>query len=93
MANDLQSWPWIIDTPGPGVLFSGLWAIKNIRWVSPGAIAGHQAIVTDAEGRLIWESVAAGSNHVESEWMESFYPVRGIIVPTLSSGRLYIYVR
>jgi hypothetical protein len=91
VSNQLTGSPFVIDTPGPGVLIPGDLDVYRIRWISPSANAGHAAIIQDRFGREIWASVAAGVNHVE------VHPLalrqRGLIVPTLSSGKLYIYTR
>lgn len=62
--------------------------ITSIRWISPSAVAGHTAVVTDADGRRVWKSVADASSYSESEWVDRW--IQGMVVPTLSSGELNI---
>lgn len=86
MANNLSNSPIIIDTPGAGVLIPDLIRVKGIRWV--GSTTGHTAIITDASDNVKWESIATGP--VEADLIEDKNPWRGLKVPTLQSGRLYI---
>lgn len=90
MANIFKN-PIVIDTPGGGAIYSQEIKVQAFRWVSPTAVAGNQCIVQDKNGISIWESVASGANYEDVDHIEfSFF---GLIVPTLSSGKLYIYVR
>jgi hypothetical protein len=90
MPNDLTISPWIVDTPGAGVLSSDVLAIETVRWVGA-TTAGHVAEITNAADRMVWRSVAAGANHVEAEWLNAMLWT-GLKVPTLGSGVLYITV-
>jgi hypothetical protein len=94
MANDITKWPLVIDTAsGTAVLTSSL-RIKKIRWVNA-TTAGHQASIQDQNGNIFWESIASGANYVEESDFsteESHRPVLyGLKVPTLGSGKLYLY--
>lgn len=91
MANDLTASPLIIDTASSTMLVEVPIFIKRIRWVGA-TTAGHQVIIQDVNGRVLWESVAAGANNVESESQDAvgLWPT-GFKVPTLGSGKLYIY--
>ena len=62
--------------------------VKAIRWISPSAVAGHSAVVTDADGRRVWKADATASHYSESEMFERW--IQGLVVPTLSSGELNI---
>lgn len=88
MANEFHDNYWILDTLG--TVSEEPVKIRAIRWVSAGAAAGHQIVLTDADGNTVWETVATGANYVE----ESRVPVD---VPSLtlfarSSGTVYIYL-
>ena len=91
MANNLANNPYVIDTPGAGVLYARLLDVYLIRWVSPGAVAGHQCIITDQNNNPKWETVAPGPNYAEADHLDALEAWNGLIVPTLSSGKLYIY--
>lgn len=93
MANDLTKQPWMVDTAAGTVLTTERLKVKGVRWVGA-TTAGHQAVITDRNSRTVWESVAAGANHVESDLIESEDPGwDGLRVPTLGSGRLYIELK
>lgn len=64
--------------------------VKNIRWVGA-TTAGHACIIQDADGVVLWESLASGANYVESDLTERVWR-KDIKLPTLGSGRLYITV-
>ena len=85
--------PLIIDAAGPGVLLTGKIDPYLIRWVSPSAAAGHLCVVQDGSGMEKWASVANGANYVEADHLGPESVWMGLIVPTLSSGKLYIYTR
>lgn len=89
MANDLTGDPYIIDTAAATVLSTINLFIKSIRWVG-GTTAGHTAVIQDQKGNVIWTSEASGANYVESEIIEQW--IDGLIVPTLTSGVLYIQI-
>ena len=88
MANVLDQSPWIIDTPGAGVLHTGKFRVYSIRWVSPAAAAGHTCTITDEDGKIKWEDVASGANYVTESRVESDW--KGVKVTVLSSGKVYI---
>lgn len=89
MSNDITGNPWVIDTASSTTVLSRGWRLTRIavRWVG-GSAAGHQAIINDASGRLLWKSVANGANYVEADVIKQ--EAQGLIVPTLDSGTLYI---
>lgn len=90
MANDLTRTPLKIDTAGSSMIRSGPVRVRSVRWVGA-TTAGHQAVIQDSDGRVLWESVAGGANNVEAEDIDRDWP-RGFKVPTLGSGTLYIDV-
>lgn len=88
MANDLTGPVWKIDTVG--VLAAKLVHVRGIRWVSKSATAGDDVEIKDASGRVIWASVASGSNYVEAD--NALRAVYGFEVTVLDSGTLYLEV-
>lgn len=93
MANDFAGNPFIIDTIQGGDALNGQhWNFKTIRWTSPAGVSGHRAIVTNAAGRIIWESVCNGSAYAEVDHLEFKEDLIGLKIPTLDSGRLLIYI-
>ena len=92
MANDVAGNPFILDTVSAADLLAGQTVyIKTIRWTSPSGVAGHRVILTNAAGRVIWESVCNGSSYAEVDHLEPRDAWVGLKVPTLDSGRLLIY--
>jgi hypothetical protein len=91
MANDFSGWPWVIDTPGPGDMIVSGWTLARLRWVAPAGTGGETVLITDRTNREIWASVSPGENFVESDLFEKGQPLNGLRVPTLGTGKLYIY--
>lgn len=97
MSNVLTGDTWIIDTASATELTASIYGkrqrvfVKSIRWISPSATAGHQAIVTDGDGQRLWKAISnVSGQYSESELVERW--IDGLIVPTLSSGELNITI-
>lgn len=88
MANQLAERPWIIDTPGATVLFAGRMKIDHFLFAGYAADTDN-VTVTDANGHVIW--VENGASDLHSIGTRTIGWVNGLIVPTLTSGKLYIY--
>ena len=91
MANDIAANPIIIDTAGASALTAFTFIATKIRWVS-GTTAGHQAIVQNGNSIVKFKAEATGANYTESEHFDPPLIFDGLIVPTLGSGTIYIYV-
>jgi len=89
MANALDQNPMKVDTASATALFPATVRlyIKGVRWVGA-TNAAHTAVITDAAGDAVWNSVANAANYVESDSVDDW--VDGLVVPTLGSGILYI---
>jgi len=92
VANNLNNRPIIVDTPGGTILIPDIFRLKGVRWVSPAAVAGHLAQITDANDNPKWNSVATGPNYVESDLVKHEKACNGLKVPVLQSGILYIEI-
>ena len=90
MANDLTKQPWIIDTAAATVLTNDRIRVKAVHWVGA-TTAGHQAIVQDPASRELFRADASGVNNVDRLLFEADWRL-GFKVPTLDSGKLYIYI-
>lgn len=90
MANLTSQNPIIIDTAGAGVILTRAIAVNCIRWVGA-TTAGHTAIIQDASGIEKWAASATATNLTQESLVEAKVPWVGLIVPTLASGKLYIY--
>ena len=58
MANDLGANPWIIDTPGAGVLFTHHIDVRHMEF-SLYTSEFSQCIVTDQNGHVVWSATGA----------------------------------
>jgi hypothetical protein len=56
-----------------------------------GTTAGHAAVIQDPSGRVLWTAVATGDNYTDQSLLETVWS-EGFEVPTLASGRLYVYL-
>ena len=88
MSNVLTQSPWLVDTAAATILGTGRHRIVGIRWMG-GTTAGHQCIITDRNGKVVFEGIAAAANHNDESNIP--FEVDGISVTTLGSGRVYIY--
>jgi hypothetical protein len=96
MANIRRNGVYIIDTAGAGDIepIACHVTVSKIRWVG-GSTAGHEAKVTDSADNVFWDAFATGANYTESDDFAQRNPskrtLKGLRVPTLASGKLYIY--
>ena len=81
--------PFKITSAGVGMVRTEELTVPQIRWVGATS-AGHQCIIQDKNDNILWHSVAAGSNYVESDTVRREWK-GGFKVPTMDSGILYIY--
>ena len=91
MANDITSNPLIADTASATTLTDGTFKATKIRWVG-GTTAGHTVSVQDKNSIVKFAAEATGANYTESEHFDPPLILEGVKVPTLGSGKIYIYV-
>lgn len=95
MANSTTLNPLVIDTAGGSAILTTTIRVRKIRWTG-GSTAGHAAVVQDQNGNAFWESLASGANYVEESDFSTIdsnaIRINGLKVPTLGSGKLYIYM-
>ena len=96
MANDLSKNPWVVDTASATAILTSWAAVAQIQWIGA-TTAGHEAIIQDQDGRVLWRRLAQGANqNFETVYAEAGQHggrgrnVNGLLVPTLGSGILYI---
>ena len=92
MSNVTDQHPWVLDTAG--VISTDDYYISKLAWVG-GTTAGDNLIVHDKNGNVVFESVAAGANHIDElnfsgELLNSRL-FHGFDLETISSGKLYVY--
>ena len=85
------SLPVVVSSAGNSVVVSNDISIDKVRWVGA-TTAGHQVEVKDQFGNSKFKSIATGANYVESETFSTPLESNGIVVPTLDSGVLYVYI-
>lgn len=96
MSNVLTGNPLVLDTANTtDILLAKRVEIVKIRWVSELGSSGDNVVIKDSDSVTRWESVCDGANYVESESWHPDYPfiVYGLILHTLGSGTLYLYLR
>lgn len=95
MANDITGNPLVIDTASASVITSYVFTAWAIRWVN-GTTAGHTISVQDKNSKIKYATVASAANYVEESHLISpkseSLVFDGLLVPTLASGTIYIYV-
>lgn len=90
MANSFQVNPWVVDTVMATPAAPNPVLVRNIIWTDQVA-AGDQLIIQDSNGNVIIDIKASVANVVQT--LGNFGWVSGIRVTTLTSGKVYIYVR
>ena len=94
-SNVLTQNPIIVDTVAATALITGYFEVVAIRWHSCGT-AGHDAIVQNAAGTVKWQANCSTSTlqDEQSSWpVDAPLRMQGLLVPTLGSGTLLIYVK
>lgn len=96
MSNDLTTNPIVIDTPGTAVLLTSNLYVQSVRWViTASGTAGEQAVITDKDSKVVWEAVntLTGGFFDEEAQLDMHKPWKGLRVPTLGHGKLYITLK
>lgn len=90
MANRLTENPFVIDTASANVLFKGNIEVDYFEFTGY-ALDTDNVIVQDNAGNLIWqENGASDLRNVRSGHVGY---IRGLIVPTLTSGKLLVFFK
>lgn len=105
MANDITGNPWKLDTVTTGTNFvadGGSGAMKvnwnvyitQVLWSDFNG-AGESVDLQDGTGRSIFKLTAGATtqNPVGTNFGESTWAYSGLRLPTLSSGRILVYVK
>lgn len=94
MANRTNANPFVIDTASATPITRQKIRIQKLRWDAEAAAAGDNVVVTNTRAGLdvFWAATAAGVDaQIESDFLGTAGDCDGMIVPTLNSGKLYIY--
>lgn len=83
------------DTASADLIFSATERVRVLafRWVGA-TTAGHTVSVQDSDGNVLWDSVATAANFKdEQSYSDDGLDLRkGLKVPTIGSGILYIHL-
>jgi hypothetical protein len=98
MANSLVQNPIVVDTAGASVLITQPLRVRKIRWVPVSTTAVDNAVtVKHKDGNVFWAHVVTDIGTVgqlvepqESDFQDQV--LNGLLVDTLTTGTLYIYV-
>ena len=90
MANDITNNPLLLDTAAATSITAITFVATKIRWVGA-TTAGHTVSITNAGGTVKFAGEATGANYSESEHFDPPLIFEGLIMPTLASGKIYIY--
>lgn len=92
MANTFGTLIWVIDTASATPVSMSFVNISALKWISVSGSLGDQAVIQDGGGNPIWEGVCSGPDFDTGIFtLGGQRTVQGIKVPTLTSGKLYIY--
>lgn len=90
MANTFDGRVWIIDTAAATVLWPGRIKVKAVEWRNPVNI-NDTAVIQEKDGdefmNLRCEVAGQSQYFLVENWMD------GLIVPTLATGKLYVYIQ
>jgi hypothetical protein len=89
MANILTANPWVVDTASATPIFKTYAKLRHIEFNSY-AVDADNCVVTDQNGVTIW--VGNGNAALEAERSGNIGWVNGVIVPTLTAGKILIYI-
>ena len=90
IGNDLSGRPWVIASASEDPLKLGWVKINNIQWIEYDDDE-DTCEVQDATGRTLWTGNGHGDlSPVVAEHVLGW--VNGLMVPSLDSGRLIIYI-
>jgi hypothetical protein len=88
MANDISANPWKIDTASATPVYSFPVKIENIIWANEAAAA--TLLIQDINGKDIIRATA--TTGISEQSFGKIGWVRGLVVPTLSSGEITIAI-
>lgn len=94
MANKISPKQIYIDTAilAAGMLNEKIYAGDVIQWNLTGGAAGNQAVITAADGTLIYNGLASMGNYMDRYVVPQNY-MAGFYVPTLSAGGVITITR
>ena len=96
MANDLTNNPLVLDSAAATVIVSNLIKITALKWtVDAGGTDNDTCVLSDKNGKVVYEEIlnVATSGLLQAPPINFNPPlkVNGLIMTTLSGGKLYVY--
>ena len=89
MGNYLGGPIWEIDTAAVTVLAAGWLKVNHFEWYGY-TVETHTVVVTDKNGKTVW--VGNGDASLNTQASMGIGWIQGLIVSTLGSGKLLVYV-
>jgi hypothetical protein len=89
LAMDGKVWKLLPADAGVTVHYNARIYIKELYWFNPTA-SGDDLLLVDMDGNTIWKAQAEANNGSQSLLLEGWY--NGLVLTTLTSGELYIYI-
>lgn len=96
MANSYQGSPpiWILDTASATAITADELRIDRIVWeTGASGVQGDECLILDNHGNTIVDLFAAGAYQDVIRCFPRFFNVRGLVLSTLSHGKVYIYMQ
>ena len=90
MANDITNNPILLDTASASAVTTVTFVATKIRWVGA-TTASHTVSITNLNATVKFAAEATGANYSESEHFDPPLIFEGLVIPTLQSGKIYIY--
>lgn len=93
MPNLFQEHVWVIDTASATPITTDYVRLSIVRWVVTAAgVATDNVQIADSDGNVIWEAVNTGGTAQFDEESGAPFICRGLTVPVLDRGKLYLYL-
>lgn len=90
IANNISGRVWTLDTAGAGIIWPFTVWIQLVEWFNPVA-AGDLMQLTDIDDKVVIDGRAETANG--SQLFRPTNAVRGLKMPTLASGTVYVHIK
>jgi len=88
--NDVSANPWVLDTPGPALLWPAQVKVEHFEFVNYAA-QGNQAIIQGFDGKIKWS--VTGAADLEEVRSAKVGWINGLVMPTLQGGgKILVYI-
>jgi hypothetical protein len=83
----------VITSTAVETVTTNAWELARIRWVSSAAAANDECKITDTAGNIIFDSFATGADWEDEIELGKVNTFLGIKTATLTSGKVFFYLR